>query len=152
MKPSSIRIERRQAVAVVGCSLMILGVALPAWSFPIVGDVSYMQRADVEGWMLLALAFASAVLAFTGASRSLWLTGSASVLVVAWSIVTFFVDARDLRRKYDALHSKALVEAFLGGPDAMQLQWGLLVLAAGIGCVLTAAAMKGAAPGPAPGN
>src|SRR4051795_9878767 len=53
MKLTSVRLDPRQAVAVVGCSLMILGVVLPAWSFPIFGDVAYVQRAEIEGVMLL---------------------------------------------------------------------------------------------------
>lgn len=137
-------LDRAQVLTVAGTSLLVLGVALPAWTFPIFGDISYMQRAEVEGWIILALALASAVAACARAYRYLWFTGLVSLAAVTYSVVAFLLDVRELRTKVDTeFAGHAFHQLAVWGVDSMQLQWSLLVLLVGIAFLLATAAMYG---------
>lgn len=115
-------IENRQIVGMIGAVVLFLGVFAPVERMDERGTVSFAGTWVLPGTPVLLLAAATLGLALWGKTRWLWLTGGLCVPVIPAAYL--------LRR--------AEVAKF--GAD-LPLEWGWLVMAAGVLVILAAAGL-----------
>jgi len=133
----------RSLLGVLGSALLILGVFLPIMSIPIVGDLDYFHNGRTDAAMIIVLALLSMILGLAKRFKALWVTGLASLGVLAFNFIhlrTMISQARsaagsELPGNYLATLSAATIER-------IQMAWGWAVLVIGGIVVIVAAAMK----------
>ncbi len=133
----------RQVVGLIGSLLLVLGVFMPIVSVPILSQMNYFQNGRGDGTIVLVLGLASVVAVLARRYGALWLTGGASLVVMAITFVNF--QSRLSRARTD-MESQLAGNPFRGIADAamqaVQLQWGWAVLVLGAILVLASAGMK----------
>ena len=115
-------VETRQIVGMIGAVVLFLGVFAPVERMDELGTVSFVGAWVLPGTFVLLLAAATLGLALWGKTRWLWLTGGLCVPVIPAAY----------------LMRRAEVAKF--GAD-LPLEWGWLVMAAGVLVILAAAGL-----------
>jgi hypothetical protein len=133
----------KQALGIIGSILLFLGVFAPIVSVPILGNMNYFQNGKGDGTIVLVLGGTSLLLAIAKRYSSLWLTGLASLAVMAFTFIKFQVKMADVRGQ---MESELAGNPFRGLADmamqSVQLQWGGGVMVVGAVLVVASAAMK----------
>jgi hypothetical protein len=133
----------KQPLAFVGSALLFIGVFCPIVSVPIMGQMNYFQNGKGDGMIILVLAAASAILAFTKLFRFLWLTGGASLGLLVITVIRFQSKLGDLRKEMKSdLHDNPFAGLADMAIDAVQIQWGIAILILGGVLLIAAAAIR----------
>lgn len=119
--------DKKRILGLVGPVILLCGVFTPAVRVPMLGTLNYFSCGAVEGTMLITFALISLWSAGTDKFRALWYTGLGSAGIVAFTYWNLFMRLSDL----DLLMAQTY-----------HLSWGWAVLIAGIGAIITAAALN----------
>lgn len=128
-----------------GAILLLVGLFVPIVSMPFVGNVSiFGNGSNLFAYVLLAVAGLAAFIAFkTRSQDAVWPGGAAAVLVAA-----LFVELQVRISSAKSQFAEAMADNPFGGMasgmlDAIQLQWGWLVLVAAVASLLYGAIQEG---------
>jgi hypothetical protein len=132
--------RRNKLLGLLGCGLLLIGLYLPIFSVPIVGDVNYLRRAD--GIFVIAMAILSGLVILMNLSefvRGLILTGTVALAAMCFTLCHFFARIGGLRDEMAQSNNifKGLGETSL---SATQIRWGWVPLLSG-GFLILAAGM-----------
>ncbi len=131
----------RLLLGVVGSIVLFVGVFMPLFSVPIIGNVNYFQNGKGDGVVIIILAGVSLFLALTERFKALLITGILSLAMMAFTFFGFqwkMSEARAEMGKSDNLF-KGLGEKML---ETVQIQWGWAILIVGAGMLIAAALIK----------
>src|SRR5689334_158458 len=121
-----------QAFGVVGSAFLVVGVFLPVFSLPVVGNVNYIYKGRADGIIILTLLSASGILHVANRYRPLWYTGLGTLAVLAFTFTRFKLRLSELREAVLAeLPDNPIPELGHETLDKLQLQWGWAVLVLG---------------------
>lgn len=137
----SFELTPRLLLGVVGSIVLFVGVFMPLFSVPIVGNVNYFQNGKGDGVVIIILAGISLFLALTDRFRGLLITGILSLAMMGFTFFSFQWKMSQVRAemsKSDNLF-KGLGEKML---ETVQLQWGWAILIVGAGMLIAAALIK----------
>lgn len=123
--------DKKRILGLVGPVILFCGVFTPAVRVPMLGTLNYFSCGAVDGTMLFTFALISLWSAVTNKYRALWYTGLGSAGVVAFTCWNLFMRLSEL----DPLMAQTY-----------KLSWGWAVLIAGIGAIITAAALHEKGP------
>ena len=141
----SVRVK--QLLAILGASLLFVGVFLPIVSLPIFGSLNYFHNGEGDGTIILVLAVVSSILAATRRFRGLLVTGLCSVGLLLFTLVNFMIRMSELRGQMQAqLAGNPFSELADLAMNSVQMQWGWAVLMLGGVLIVVAAAMHGPMP------
>jgi hypothetical protein len=121
-------------------ALLVLGIFCPIVSIPFMGAQNYFQNGKGDGMILLVLASISFLLISKGWFRLVYLTGSLSLLVPVYTLLTLIVRLHSI--------SNSMKEGLKDNPfsgfaevalQSIQIQWGWILLIGGSVCLLVAA-------------
>ena len=133
----------KSVLGIVGSVLLFLGVFLPVISVPIVGGINYFRNGKPEGVIIVLLAIASLLITLRKSYRALWVTGVASLGILASTLIRLEVRMSQAKSK---MESDLAGNPFKGIADvamqSVQMQWGWAVLVIGSVLLIAAAAMK----------
>jgi hypothetical protein len=133
-----------QVMGLVGAFLLMVGVFTPIISLPIVGDMNYFQNGQGDGVYVLILAAVSLVPIFLNRYQWLWITGLLALTLIAATLLQFVWVIAQLRQ---AVTEEASDNLFAGLAellvDAVQIQWGWVLLITGALLILVAATLGG---------
>jgi hypothetical protein len=136
----------KQTLAILGASLLFVGVFLPIVSLPIIGSLNYFHNGQGDGTIILVLAVVSVILAATRRFRGLLVTGLCSVGLLLFTLANFMIRMSELRGQ---MQEQLAGNPFRGLADlamnSIQLQWGWAVLMLGGVLIVAAAAVHGPA-------
>lgn len=139
----------KQSIAILGASLLLIGVFLPLVSMPLVGSVNYFHNGEGDGPIVLVLAVMSIILALTRRFGGLWITGLCSVGLPLFYLFHLLSGVSQIREQ---MKTELADNPFRGVADvvtnSVQFQWGWAVLILGGALIVVAAAMRGPAPPP----
>lgn len=137
----SFELTPRLLLGVVGSIVLFIGVFMPLFSVPIIGNMNYFQNGKGDGVVIIILAGVSLFLALTERFKGLLITGILSLAMMAFTFFGFqwkMSQARAAMSKSDNLF-KGLGEKML---ETVQLQWGWAILIVGAGMLIAAALIK----------
>lgn len=133
----------KQILGLIGSIILFIGVFTPVLSIPIMGNITYFQNGKNEGTIVLVLAVVSFILVLAGKYRWLWITGPASMAVIAFTFFNFQMKMSDIKAKMGGSIAgnpfKGLAEMAM---QTVQLQWGWSLLVTGAALVIVSAAIK----------
>ena len=125
----------RKTLGFIGCALLAAGVFTPIVSLPVSGDMNYIDNAQGDGIIVLALAAVAAGLLFTERLKPVLYTGIAAALVLAYTFINFQVRLSQMKEEIADSPLGGLAEMAM---QSVQLKWGWVVLVAGAGCLIAA--------------
>lgn len=137
----SFELTPRLLLGVVGSIVLFVGVFMPLFSVPIIGNVNYFQNGKGDGVVIIILAGISLFLALTDRFKGLLITGILSLAMMSFTFFNFqwrMSQARSEMSKSDNIF-KGLGEKML---ETVQLQWGWAILIVGAGMLIAAALIK----------
>ena len=133
----------KSVLGILGSVLLFLGVFLPIISVPIVGGINYFRNGRGDGVIILVLAVASLLITLRKTYRALWVTGFASLGILAFTFIHLQVRMSQAKSQ---MESELADNPFRGIADiameSVQMQWGWAVLVIGAVLLIAAAAMK----------
>lgn len=132
----------RQALAVAGAVLLVVGVFAPLLSMPLGEPVTYYEHARGEAIAVLALAVLSFGLALAGQYAALWLTGAGSAGLLAYTYTHVEARITGVGRDGGGVFGDALRALSQVAMDSVRHEWGWAILAAGAVLLLAAAALR----------
>lgn len=134
---------RKKMLGIAGSALMVLGVFTPIVTLPIVGSQNYFQNGKGDGVILLVLAAISLALVLKDQYKWLWYPAIGSLAFLLYG----FISAMNMISDFRADLAKDSGGGALSGlaqaaAQAAQIQWGWVILFAGAGLLIAAAALK----------
>lgn len=136
----NISINPLQIMGLIGVFLLILGVFTPIVRLPIVGDMNYFQNGQGDGVFVLILAVASLAPLFLHRYQWLWITGLLALTLIGSTLLQFIWVIAQLRQ---TVTEETADNLFAGLADllvdAVQIQWGWVLLVTGAILVLVTA-------------
>lgn len=133
----------RQLRGIIAGALMIVGPFCPLVSLPFIGDITYFKNGEGDGTLVLICGVASLGLATAKRFQVLWVTGAASVGLVAFVLIRMKQKISELG---SGLSSDLADNPFRGlaevAAQSIQIKWGAAVLIAGGTLAMVAAAMR----------
>ena len=138
----SITLDAQTALGFVGSLILFLGVFAPVINVPIAGPMNYFQNGLADGLIVMVAGLLSVVETARRKFWHLWISGSVALGCV---VFTFALLEYKMHRLRETMSHDLSDNPFAGLAElavkAVQLQWGLPVLAIGAGMVLIAAAI-----------
>ena len=139
-------------LALTGAGLLVVGLFVPIVSLPIVGSVNlFGNGSNLVATIILALSLIAGVLALKGREAEVIWPASASTVLIAVLFLNLQFRISQMKASMDvALKDNPFAGIAQAAANAVQVQWGWLILAAGAGLLLYAAiqASKEAAGSP----
>ena len=137
----SFELTPRLLLGVVGSIVLFVGVFMPLFSVPIVGNVNYFQNGKGDGVVIIILAGISLFLALTDRFKGLLITGILSLAMMGFTFFNFQYRMSQARAEMSKSENifKGLGEKML---ETVQLQWGWAILIVGAGMLIAAALIK----------
>src|SRR6516164_8202737 len=92
-----------QMLALGGTAVLLLGVFLPLVSVPVVGNMNYIQNGTGNGVIIIIVAVIAAFAVLTKSFRWVWLSGLASLALLAFTFTRLQVriaEARDAMQRH----------------------------------------------------
>lgn len=132
----------KQALAVAGAVLLLIGVFAPVVSMPLGGPVTYYEHARFDAIAIIVLAALSAAMAFANQFQALWLTGLGSAGLLAYSATHVQERVVGIDRHSGGVLGEALRALSDMTMDSVRYEWGWALLVAGAALVLLAAALR----------
>lgn len=134
---------QRQVIGFLSCALIILGIFAPVVSLPVIGSLSYFRIGQSDCVILLILVAVSGILIFSKRLQGLWLTGTASIAIILFTLVdlTAHIEATRVAFERD-MQGGPLVGLGIFAGESVQLQWGWGLLFVGALAILVAAAWE----------
>ncbi|RMF68049.1 MAG: hypothetical protein D6740_11125 [Alphaproteobacteria bacterium] len=134
---------RKKMLGIAGSALMALGVFTPIVTLPLVGSQNYFQNGKGDGVILLVLAAISLALVLKDKYKWLWYPALGSLAFMLYGFISALNMISDFR---DEMAQDAGGGALSGlaqaAAQAAQVQWGWVILFAGAGLLIAAAAVK----------
>ncbi len=134
---------RKKILGIAGSALMAFGVFTPIVTLPLVGSQNYFQNGKGDGVILLVLAAISLALVLKDKYKWLWYPALGSLAFLLYGFISAMMTISDFRadaaKSADGGALSGLVQA---AAQAAQVQWGWVILFAGAGLLVAAAAMK----------
>ena len=135
--------SKKQMFGIIGSVFLIVGVFMPIVSVPIVGSINYFMNGKGDGVVVLVLAIISLVLVFAKKYKPLWLTGFASLGMMAFTFLNFQTRMSTAKSDLNAeLAGNPFASLGQMALDTVQIQFGWIVLVIGAVLVLCSAAIK----------
>jgi TPR repeat protein len=136
--------EVNKAVGLVGSSLLFLGVFLPIFNVPIVGNISYFQNGNGQGALIIVLALLSTMFIVWEKYKGLWYTGFGIIAALVLTFCSFEIKLSDLKTQIKAdLSGNPFAEIANIAMQSTQPQWGWTVLLLGAGLLIYSAVTLG---------
>lgn len=133
----------KQNLGLIGSIVLFAGVFMPIISLPIVGNLNYYMNGEGDGVVVLVLAGVSLLLVLTKNYKALWVTALGSVATMAYTFINFQLEMSQTRAD---MKSELAGNPFGGlaelAVQSIQVQWGWVVLAVGIGFLIAAVVKK----------
>ncbi|HKQ39424.1 MAG TPA: hypothetical protein VJ063_15210 [Verrucomicrobiae bacterium] len=138
----SITLDAQTALGFVGSLILFLGVFAPVVSVPIAGTMNYFQNGLADGLIVMIAGLVSGIETARRKFWHLWISGGLALGCVLFTFALFEYNMHKLRQtmSHDLSDNPFAGLAELA-VKAVQLQWGLPVLAVGAGMILVAAAI-----------
>ena len=137
----------KQMLGLIGSVVLFIGVFAPIVSVPIMGNINYFQNGQGDGMIILVLAVISLILVLMEKYKALWFTGSASLAVMLFTLVSFQTKMSQFKAEMEL---ELTDNPFRGLADmaisSVQLQWGWALLVVGAALVIISAALKNKTP------
>jgi hypothetical protein len=138
----SITLDAQTALGFVGSLIVFLGVFAPVVSVPIAGTMNYFQNGLADGLIVMVAGLLSGIEIARRKFWHLWITGGIALGCVIFAFALFEYKMHKLRETMaHDLSDNPFADLAQLAVKAVQLQWGLPVLAVGAGMVLVAAAI-----------
>jgi hypothetical protein len=131
-------------LALSGATVLFVGMFLPIYSAPFVGQVNYFRNGHSDAILLAALAAAAAVLALVRIFPLVGVSGLATLALLAYSFGAFQArmdSVREAAATPQAEARKPLATLAKTTVNAIQIQWGWPILILG-GILLVAADVR----------
>jgi len=128
-------VDKRQVTGLVGSALLFLGVFMPIISVPIVGNVNYFANGKGDGIFVLLFAAIAAGLAMAKKHKGQIITGLGSLGVMIFTFVNFQTAMAEAKAELAGNPFAALT-------GTVQMQFGWIILIAGIVALFASAGMK----------
>ena len=116
---------------------------MPIISVPIIGSITYFNNGEGDGLYVLILGIISAFLVAIRLYRGLWVTALIALTILIFDFLITINNLSEMTRKVER---DLATNPFQGLGKMMaasvQIQWGWVVLAAGVICLLVSAAMR----------
>lgn len=126
-------------IAFIGAVLLLFGLFTPIVTMPIVGTVNmFGNGSNPTALALLAAALVGAALAFKERTADLIWPGATASGIVIYSFVRLQYAMAQMRESLRELADNPFGGFMAGAMQAVQIQWGWLILAAGAGLILYA--------------
>ncbi len=133
----------RQTLAVIAAMLLLIGIFMPIVSFSFIGDVSFFRDGYGDGYILLIMAVLSVALAVTGRWKQVLVPALGSLAVVLWTFLGVQDTISEARSGGTAPLAGNPHEGLAPATMAsIQWEWGWVLLFAGSGLLVYAAARK----------
>ena len=131
-------------IAFLGAALLVAGLFVPIVTIPIVGTVNLLSNGgNATAWALLVLSLIGVGLAAKHREADLLWVGAAACGIVIYSFGRLQYLLAEMRSSLSELADNPFAGLAAGALQAIQIQWGWIVLAAGAGLLLYAG-FKGA--------
>jgi hypothetical protein len=131
-------LSKGQIIGFLSCAFLFAGVFLPLANLTDFGRTSYFYHGIGQGICILVMTWISFVLLLRGKFGFLWLTGTAALGLIVFTLMNLTLRVEQLGPHLDSTPLRNLTI------QTTQLQWGCVVLVLGaIGLLLTAALEKG---------
>ena len=130
----------------IGAMIMAVGVFCPLVSLPIVGSINYFNNGKGDGSFVLLTAAAAAAAVFWNKFKILPFAGGATLAILAYDFWNFY---SKMAKSKAEMHKDMAGNPFGGLADAafnaVQLQWGWIVMLTGAIMLISAFVLKGKA-------
>jgi hypothetical protein len=137
-----ITIDAQSGLGFLGSIILFLGVFAPVVSVPIAGAMNYFQNGVADGSIVMVAGIISAILTARRKFWPLWISGGIALGCVLVTFGMFKYKMAQLRTSMSHdLKDNPFADLARVAVDAVQLQWGLPLLAIGAAMILVAAAI-----------
>jgi len=133
----------RRILALTGPLLLFLGVFVPIYSVPIIGNVNYFNNGRGDGVIILGLVAISVPFALLKRFHWLWATGVGSLILIGYSLLNLRSQMFAMTAQvYWQLGRNPLRESAFDLMQVAQLQWGWALLTLGSAFTIASAAIQ----------
>lgn len=128
---------KQQTWILAGAGLMAFGTFLPIISLPLVGSQNYFQNGQGDGVLIVVLAAATGAMAFSKAARFAWIPAGVAGGILAYAFINIISLISDAQAELEAsLEGNPFAGLAQGLAGTVQLQWGWVVMLAGVGAAI----------------
>lgn len=133
-----------RAIVFLGAGLLALGLFVPIVQLPMVGVVSvFAGGTSPIPYLLLAIAGLAAFMAFKEQSRDAFLPGISAGVVVVALFINLQIRLAGMRSQFEeSIADNPFAQGMAGMMDNVSLQWGWLLLIAGVGTIIYGAVQE----------
>ncbi len=123
---------KNQQLGLIGAALLIAGAFAPLVSVPMFGNISLTQRTD--GYIIIGLAVVSAIIVLLNQTKWLWGTAVISLGIMVYDFI-------NIKNKVGGISGRG-GEFGIAIAKSISMQWGWVVLIAGVLLLIIAATKK----------
>lgn len=135
--------SRQQQQILAGAGLMAFGTFLPIVSLPLVGSQNYFQNGQGDGVLIVAMAVITAGMAFSKAVRFAWIPAGVAGGLLLYTLVNLMSLISDIQADIESsLEGNPFAGLAQGLAGTIQLQWGWMVMLAGVATAVYGALRK----------
>jgi len=129
--------EKKQILGVIGLILLIVGLFLPIIKIPINDNINFYGNNRAEAMVIAALSVLSLIFILIKRYSLLWIPVIAIIAVMSVLGIDIAMRVMNAKSKAEGIIGEELTEEISEGvtqivTDHVQIQWGVVVLAAGI--------------------
>ena len=130
-----------KTTAFIGAGLLVVGLFVPVVTLPFVGSVSlFANGTNILAYLLLALAGLAAFAAFKGTIRDAMAPAIAALVLVIAKFIELQITISNMKDELaTSMRDNPFAGIAEGLSNAVQIEWGWLVLIAGAGALIYAA-------------
>ena len=129
----------RQSLGIAGAIVLALGVFAPIVRLPFVGTVNYFANGDGDGAIVLLLAAVAAGLILAKKYRLVLVPASLSLGMIAYTFINIQTQLHKTKAALDSVRILRGLGALAA--QAVQFQWGWVVMLVGVALLGAAALM-----------
>jgi hypothetical protein len=136
--------DLKQRLGYLGAAILLIGLFLPLVAVPAIGSVNFFWSGCAGGVAMALLVAGTVVALATRRYWALWLTGTASLLLIVFTLVRVAVQSHLHRLGGAGSAEGSFLEGLgavlqAGATEAMRLQWGWPVLLIGSSLIVASA-------------
>lgn len=135
--------SRQQQLILAGAGLMVFGTFSPIVSLPLVGSQNYFQNGQGDGVLVVAMALITGGMAFSKAVRFAWIPAGVAGGFALYTLVNLMSVISEIQADLEtSLAGNPFAGLAQGLAGTIQLQWGWVVMFAGVGLAVYGALAK----------